>query len=58
MNINLDPENDLEILKKEPVEIEAVDFLGHDKYPKHVLLPLYLACLQPKDINWKVLFIC
>ena len=52
MNINLDTENDLEILKKEPVQIEAVDFLRHDKYPEHVLLPLYLACLQPKDMNW------
>ena len=58
MNINLDTENDLEILKKEPVQIKAVDFLRHDKYPEHVLLPLYLAYLQPKDINWQVLFIC
>lgn len=52
MNINLNTGNDLEIIKKEPVQIEAVDFLGRDKYPEHVLLPTYLACLQPKDISW------
>lgn len=52
MNINLNTGNDLEIIKKEPVQIEAVDFLGRDKYPGYVLLPTYLACLQPKDISW------
>ena len=58
MSINLDTGNGLEILKKEPVQIEAVDFLGRDKYPEHVLLPTYLAWLQPKYINWQVLFMC
>ena len=52
MNINLNTGNDLEIIKKEPVQIEAVDFLGRDKYLGYVLLPTYLACLQPKDISW------
>ena len=51
MNINLNTGNDLKIIKKEPVQIEAVDFLGRDKYPGYVLLPTYLACLQPKDIS-------
>lgn len=52
MNINLNTGNDLQIIKKKPVQIEAVDFLGRDKYPWYVLLPTYLACLQPKDISW------
>ena len=46
-----------QVILTQPLPSESENFPRGGKYPKHVPLPTYLSCLQPKSISLLVLFI-